>query len=192
MASTRDQALIDEVLRGRTDAFGELIQPYQDRLYNTLYRMVGSADDAAELFQEALIRAYRGLATYHGDASFYTWFYRVALNVVFTDRRRQRISVVSTESTKGTVRFDLPDGSETSRPGHGMEVADKQRLVQQALSEVAEMYRAVLVLKDIDGLKYEEIALILDIPVGTVRSRLHRARCELKEKLQPLWDSGAV
>lgn len=188
---SRDLSLIEECLDGRLDAFGELIEPYQDRIFNTIYRMTGSTEDAAELLQEAMIRAFRGLKSYQADSAFYTWLYRIALNVVFSNRRRRRVRMVRAEDCS-LGRLDPPDATERSRPSRNLEVAEQREIIQQALEEVPEAYRAVLVLKDIDGLKYEEIAEILDIPLGTVRSRLHRARSEMRDRLKPLMDAGAL
>jgi RNA polymerase sigma-70 factor (ECF subfamily) len=187
--SSRDHLLIEECLGGRLDAFGELVLPYQDRIYNTIYRMTGSAEDSAELLQDAMIRAYRGLHSYQGDSSFYTWLYRIAMNVVFSDRRKRRLRLVPTESLGEIDRILPPDRQSPSR---GMELDEQRTLIQQALAEVPEPYRAVLVLKDIEGLKYEEIGEILDIPVGTVRSRLHRARSDMRDRLRPLLDAGTI
>lgn len=187
----RDKTLIRDCLDGRVHAFEELIAPYQDRLYNTLYRMLGNAEDAAELFQEAMIRVFRGLASYQGDSSFYTWLYRIVLNVAFTHRRRHRLRVVSVESVAGGA-LDFTDQDETIRPGRSLENRETRDVIERALADVPEVYRAVLVLKDVEGLKYEEIAEILDVPIGTVRSRLHRARCEMRDRLQPYLDSGTI
>lgn len=189
---SRDQQLVADCLSGRVDAFAELIRPYQDRVYNTLVRMTGNAEDAAELFQEAMIRVYRGLPLYHGDSSFYTWLYRIALNVAFTHRRRQRPRTVSVERSweRQGVELAAPEGHE--KPGRGMELAETRSIIETALAQLAEPFRAVLVLKDIEGFRYEQIAEVLDIPVGTVRSRLHRARCEMREKLQPYLDNGTI
>lgn len=188
----RDKSLIRDCLDGQVDAFGELIAPYQDRLYNTLFRMSGNAEDAAELFQEAMIRVFRGLRSYQGDSSFYTWLYRIALNVAFTHRRRHRLRVVSVENLVRGGAADLVDNDENLRPGRAIENAETRDVIEQALADVPEVYRAVLVLKDVEGLKYEEIAEILDIPIGTVRSRLHRARCEMRDRLQPYLDQGII
>ena len=192
LVRNRDQELIEECLSGRVDAFGDLVGPYQDRLYNTLCRLVGHPEDAAELLQEALIRAFRGLKTYQGDASFYTWLYRITINTAFTSRRKQRLRTMSTEGLTDSGRLDLPDQTEQTRPSRNLELRERQELVQQALRSVPENYRAVLVLKDIEGLRYEEIAEILDIPLGTVRSRLHRARSEMRDRLKPLMDEGTL
>ncbi|QDU62032.1 ECF RNA polymerase sigma-E factor [Planctomycetes bacterium Pan216] len=186
----RDQTLIDECLAGRSEAFGELIQPYQDRLYNMLFRVVGREEDAAEYFQEAMVRAFRALRQYQGGSAFYTWLYRIAINVVFTDQRRRRPR--ATASNTSLLSYDLPDPNESNRPSAGIEVREKRKLVQQALADIPESFRAILVLKDIEGLRYEEIAEVLDIPIGTVRSRLHRARSEMRDRLKPMLERGSL
>ncbi|MGL4462956.1 MAG: sigma-70 family RNA polymerase sigma factor [Planctomycetia bacterium] len=192
MAADREQSLIAECLSGKLDSFGDLIAPYQDRLYNTLFRLTGCREEAAELLQEALIRAYRGLRSYQGDSAFYTWIYRIALNAAFTRKRRAKLRTVSAEAADGSARLDLPDPSADSRPSRGMELDEQRRLVQEALAEVPEPFRTVLVLKDVEGMKYEDIAEVLDVPIGTVRSRLHRARGELRHRLKPLFDDGLL
>lgn len=184
--------LIDECRRGRVEAFGELIQPYQDRLHNTLYRMAGSAEDAAELLQDALIRAFRGLDSYQGESAFYTWLYRIAVNVFFSNRRRRRLRMVRGENRADLDRLPASEDVARDRPSRGIEEKELRQTIEQALGAVPDPYRAVLVLKDIEGLKYEEIAEVLRVPVGTVRSRLHRARAEMRERLQPLFDAGVL
>lgn len=192
LVDSREQALIEECLNGQSDSFEELIRPYQDRLYNTLFRFAGSQEDAAELMQESMIRVFRGLRSYKGESSFYTWLYRISLNVAFTSRRRKRLRTQSTQMHADSAEMELPDNSQHSRPGRNLELAEQKEVIQKALEEIAEPYRAVLVLKDIDDLKYEEIAAILDIPIGTVRSRLHRARAELRDRIKPLMDKGII
>lgn len=192
MVQATEERLIQDCLCGRVGAFADLIAPYQDRLYNTLYRMVGNTEDASELFQEAMIRVFRGLRSYQGDSSFYTWLYRIALNVAFTHRRRRKLRTVSVEVLAEGGSLDFADDDPSLRPGRTLELEETRGLIELALADVPEVYRAVLVLKDIEGLKYEEIAEILDVPIGTVRSRLHRARCEMKNRLQPYLDRGTI
>lgn len=184
-----DEPLIEACLAGRTQAFGELVERYQDRLYPTLLRLTGSADDAQDLLQEAFIRAYQKLDKFHGGSSFYTWLYRLAINLALSDRRRRkgrrqaRLSEVSPHSM-----VEPPDPSSLQGPSEKLEEEERNKRVQDALNRLAPDHRAVVVLKDFDGLAYEEIAESLGIPIGTVRSRLHRARSELRTLLRDLLD----
>lgn len=188
----RERRLIAECLAGHKEAFGSLIAPYQDRVYNVLFRMTGNQEDAAELFQESMVRVYRGLGTYQADSSFYTWLYRIALNVAFSHRRRPKAPTINVDVAGRDAGWELVDQSEASHPSRGVEQEETRRVVEQSLAQIPDAYRVVLVLKDIDGLKYEEIAEILDVPVGTVRSRLHRARGELRDRLLPFLEKGVI
>ena len=183
--SADDQRLIAECLRGRTAAFGELVRRYQDRLYNTVYRLLDNAEDAQDVVQEAFLHAYQALGAFKGDALFFTWLYRIAFNTAVSLKRKQRavLRVEAGRAETGSAGEPL-DGSEESQPGHALERAEQERRVQDALNRLSPDHRAVLVMKDMEGLKYEEMAKILDVPVGTIRSRLHRARLELRELLE--------
>jgi RNA polymerase sigma-70 factor (ECF subfamily) len=181
-----DQSLIDACRRGHSEAFGVLVRRYQDRLYPTVLRLTGCAEDAQDLLQEAFLRAYQKLSRFHGESSFYTWVYRIAVNLALSDRRRRR-PMLRLGGGPGGGPDETADGHETD-PSLPLERAERDRLVQTALNTLAADHRAVVVLKEFDGLRYEEIAAVLGIPVGTVRSRLHRARCELREKLRALID----
>ena len=185
----RERTLIDECLAGRVDAFGELVRPYQDRLFNTLFRLCGHREEAADALQDALVRAYRRLASYQGDAEFFTWLYRVAVNAALSRRRRDRKQRALRSETNSV---ELAEAIERTAPERRMAQADVQRLVGEALAGVDETFRAVLVMKEIDGLRYEEIAKVLRVPIGTVRSRLHRGRAELRARLLPLLEAGAL
>jgi RNA polymerase sigma-70 factor (ECF subfamily) len=179
--SADDQRLIAECLRGRPDAFGHLVQRYQDRLYNTVYRLVDNPEDAQDVVQDAFIHAYQSLTTFKGDSLFYTWLYRIAVNTAISWRRKQR-SVLRLQMEAGGL--EPADLSEESRPGHALEQAEEGQRVQAALAQVSAEHRAVLILKDIEGQKYETMAEVLQVPIGTIRSRLHRARLELREVLE--------
>lgn len=176
-----EQRLIAECLRGGTAAYGELIRPYQDRLFNTVYRLVGNAEDAQDVVQEAFIHAYQSLGQFKGDARFYTWLYRIAINAAISHRRRQRVVLSIHRSPDGRDDHEPLDRSEFNRPGHALERAEQERRVQEALDRLSPEHRAVLVLRDIEGESYETVAQVLGVPIGTVRSRLHRARLELRE-----------
>ncbi|MBX6314749.1 MAG: sigma-70 family RNA polymerase sigma factor [Isosphaeraceae bacterium] len=179
-----DQDLIAACRAGKVEAFGVLVRRYQDRLYPTVLRLVGCAEDAQDLLQDTFLRAFEKLGRFHGESSFYTWIYRIAVNLALSDRRRRRAARRAPE-VHGEA-FDPPDPSDDSDPSLPLERAERDERVQEALNGLASDHRAVIVLKDLDGLRYEEIASILGVPVGTVRSRLHRARCELRERLQDL------
>ena len=185
----RERTLIAECLAGRVDAYGELVRPHQDRLFNTLYRLSGNREEAADALQDGLLRAYRRLASFQGGAAFFTWLYRVVVNTALSRRRRDRARRMGTASERPT---ELADDVGRTAPERRLAQADVQRLVSAALAEVDETFRAVLVMKEIDGLRYEEIAKVLRVPIGTVRSRLHRGRAELRARLLPLLEAGAL
>ncbi len=163
-----------------------LVTRYQDRLFNMLVKVTGSADEAAEIAQQAFVLAFRNLGSFRGRSAFYTWLYRIALNAMISEKRRNRRQAVSIESAREQAGIEPVDADAQNRPSQAMELAEQRHQVQAALSELSEEFRVALVLKEIDGLKYEEIAEIVDCPIGTVRSRIHRARNEMREKLARL------
>jgi RNA polymerase sigma-70 factor (ECF subfamily) len=185
--SAEDSRLIQECLRGRAEAYGELVRKHQDRLYNTVIRLVENAEDARDLVQDAFIQAYRSLDRFHGDSAFYTWLYRIAVNAAISHKRRHRV-MVSLEADHHGASFEPADDDVQSDPTGRMEQDDRDRQVREALDGLPAEYRTVLVMKEIDGHKYETIAQMLDCPIGTVRSRLHRARLELRERLRHLME----
>jgi RNA polymerase sigma-70 factor, ECF subfamily len=180
-----DQRLIADCLQGRTAAFEELVRRYQDRLYNAVYRLVSNPEDARDIVQDAFLNAYQSLAKFKGGAQFYTWLYRIAFNAAISLKRKQRVALAVQGSRAVSAPGAEPaDPSEQSRPEHALERAEEERRVQTALSRLSAEHRAVLILKDIEGQRYEAIAEIVGVPIGTVRSRLHRARMELRELLR--------
>ncbi len=181
-----DQRLIAESLQGKTVAFGELVRKYQDRLYNSIYRLVGNAEDAYDVVQDAFLNAYQSLGAFKGGSQFFTWLYRIAVNTAITLKRRRKVVLrLHAPGPDGEPGMDPIDPSESNRPSYAAEMAEEEKRVHDALSLLTEEHRAVLVMKDLDGMKYEEIAEVLDVPVGTVRSRIHRARTELRQFLEP-------
>lgn len=182
--SADDHRLIAECLKGRTAAFGELLRRYQDRLFNAIYHVVDNAEDAQDVVQEAFLNAYQSLHSFKGDSEFYTWLYRIAFNTAISLKRKHRVAL-SIDATRNGESLNEPlDGSEYSQPGHALERAEQERRVHEALSRLSAEHRTVLVLKDMEGQKYETMAEILQVPIGTIRSRLHRARLELREILR--------
>lgn len=187
-----DRRLIAECLAGRRDAFGELVTRYQARLYNAAVRVVGHPDDAADVVQEAFLNAYQALPAFKGDSEFFTWLYRIAFNAAVSLRRKKRPAASLDAPPGDGPRPEPADPSEEARPGAALERTEDERQLYAALDRLSEEHRAVLLMKDIDGLKYEEIAAVLGVPVGTVRSRLHRARLELRGLLGLPDDPGPV
>lgn len=181
-----DQTLIDQCLAGRRDAFGQLVERYQHRLYRGLLHVLGSADEAQETAQEAFVHAFEKLGSYKGQAAFYSWLFRIALNASISARRKSRRMSASVESRREENGVEPLDENPSAEPSYAMDVSDRQRLVRQALAELSEEFRTALVLKEMDGMSYEEIAEVVDVPLGTVRSRIHRARLELRSKLSML------
>ena len=185
-----DNSLILACRAGRTEAFGVLVQRYQDRLYPTMLRLTGSPEDALDLLQDAFLRAFEKLDRFHGESSFYTWVYRIAVNLALSGRRRRRVTARLGIGGGRGEPLDPQDDSTLSDPTLPLERAERDDLIQTALNALADDHRAVVVMKEFDGLRYEEIAAILNVPVGTVRSRLHRARLDLRERLQGVVSEG--
>ncbi len=183
-----DTSLIEACRRGQSEAFGQLVRRYQDRLYPTMLRLTGRPEDALDLLQDAFLRAYEKLGSFHGESSFYTWIYRIAVNLALSDRRRRKSKWRLFDSSEGQSNEpeDLIHENDPSLP---LERAERDQRIQAALDTLAPEHRAVVVMKEFDGLRYEEIAEVLDVPVGTVRSRLHRARADLRQRLAGLLDS---
>lgn len=181
--SSDDNRLITECREGNTAAFGALVSRYQDRLFNTVLRLVGNAEDARDVVQESFLHAYQSLHAFKGDSLFFTWLYRIAMNTAISMKRKQRPALRIQAGGENQTGIDPLDPSEATRPGHALEMADEERKVHDALSKMSPEHRAVLVMKDMEGMKYEAMAEILGVPVGTIRSRLHRARLEIREIL---------
>lgn len=178
-----DTRLIEKTLAGDNEAFGQLVLKYQDRLFGTLYHMLGSVHDARDIAQEAFLSAYEKLGTFRQDASFYSWLFRIAYNAAVSSRRKTKRVTQSVDNQREQNGYDPTDERPDLDPSHRMQSTEDQTHVRNALNELASEYRDVLILKELEGLRYDEIADILDCPIGTVRSRIHRARQELRDKL---------
>lgn len=185
-----DRRLIAECLEGRRDSFGELVSRYQSRLYNAALRLVDTPEDAADVVQDAFLNAFQSLRSFKGDAEFFTWMYRIAFNVAVSLKRKKKATLSLDAGRNGALgrehTLEPEDPSEVVKPGAALERSEEERQLHSALARLSAEHRDVLVMKDIDGLKYEEIADVLKVPIGTIRSRLHRARFELRELLEPL------
>lgn len=180
-----DDQLIDDALGGNSMAFGQLVLKYQDRLFNSIAHVIGSPDDAREVVQDAFVRAFVKLETFHRTSAFYTWLYRIAFNAAVSRIRRDRPRLSVEEARERTGHEPVDSGP---APGERLEQQELACQVRAALATLSEEYRAVVVLREMDGCCYDTIAEMLDLPVGTVRSRLHRARMQLREQLKPVLD----
>lgn len=181
--SDDDRLLIAACLGGRSEAFGELVSRYQARLYNAAIRLVDNPEDAADVVQDAFLNAYQSLHTFKGDAEFFTWLYRIAFNAAISLKRKKR-AAVSLDAVKPESGIDPDDPSEYIKPGAALIRSEEESQLQEAMIRLSHEHREVLILKDIEGMKYEDIAEILGVPIGTIRSRLHRARLELRDLLE--------
>jgi RNA polymerase sigma-70 factor (ECF subfamily) len=179
-ASVTDGQLIGQTLAGEPAAFGQLVLKYQDRLYNSLFRVLGSAEDARDAVQDAFVQAFVKLESFRGSAAFYTWLYRIAFNLAMSHARRKR-PTRSLDFGRTECGIEPVDGQPSAEAN--LACQERATLVHAALAELSDDYRQVIVLRELDGCRYDEIAEILELPVGTVRSRLFRARVELRDRL---------
>lgn len=175
-----DQQLITQTLDGQTAAFGILVRKYQDRLFNSMVHLLRNPSDAEDVVQDAFLQALRKLDTFQGNSQFYTWLFRIARNTAISKLRRKK-PTVSLESTDSQQRLDFPDDGPT--PSTEMERRERQTGLMRAMDQLSGEHREILILREMEEQNYETISEILDLPVGTVRSRLHRARSQLKEML---------
>lgn len=190
MAQNLDETSLVQACRaGRPEAYGELVERCQDRLYPMVARLLGSREDAQDVLQDAFVRGYEKLDQYQGGSSFYTWIYRITLNLAMSRLRKRRLRRLLHLPTARHDRsaFDPPDGSPENAPSYSLERAEREAAVEAALATLDPDHRAVVILKDFEGRRYEEIGELLGIPVGTVRSRLHRARGQLRKRLLPFF-----
>ncbi len=184
-----DAALLEQYRKGDLASLDLLVKKYQDRLYNSLLRFCGNKDDAEELSQETFVKAIEGMAAFRAESGFYTWLFRIGMNLAISRRRRNgRIKFHSLDATDSDgeqllwPQDALADCREAD-PHDAAEQADTNECVLSALAELDEEFRIVVVLRDIEEMNYEQISQVLNLPSGTVKSRLYRARCILKDKL---------
>ena len=192
-AADEDRALVDRARAGDAGAFEAMVRRYQGWVLTLALRMLGDRGEAEDVAQEVFLKAYRGLKTFKGASRFSTWLYAIAshqcLNHLQARARRPR-PVGGGGGAPGAGGDDPPDPVDRLADGAPradalLERADVERIVQAELQHLTGEHRAVLVLRDIQGLTYEEIAEALGLELGTVRSRLHRARMEMKARLAP-------
>lgn len=184
-----EAALIQQCKQGDIGAFNDLIERYEKRVFNFAYRMAGNYDDANDVAQEAFIRVFNSICTFRGDANFTTWLYRIVTNVYLDERKKQKSHLHSSledyiELEENTVTRQVEDGRPT--PDHLVETGERNAMLHAAIQELPEYQRIMVVLYHTQGKSYEEISQIMNLPIGTVKSRLNRARLALREKLEPI------
>ena len=185
LESDSDPALVAAAARGNRQAYDQLVRKYQDRLMMTVGRVVRDRSDAEDVCQEAFLRAFVHLPTFTGRSAFFTWLCRIALNVAIGEHRR-RARAPFRELQADTARQEPLDHGDL--PGDRLMRRESVSRLRQALAALPPDQRDVLVLRAVNGLNYHEISRRLDLNIGTVRSRLHRARQELRDLLQdPRW-----
>ncbi len=182
--SQDDLEIIQITLAESPEAFGELIDKYQHRLYNSIVQIFGKRD-AEDIVQDAFFKSFLKLSTFRGNSSFYTWLYRIAHNTAVSYQRK-RSSNVSIEALQEAISDSLADDCDA--PSHRLEKEERDRHVRRAMALLKEEHRTVLVLREIEGMSYEIIAGILSVPIGTINSRLHRARTCLRDKIGDVID----
>ncbi|MBK9217971.1 MAG: RNA polymerase sigma factor RpoE [Uliginosibacterium sp.] len=186
-----DQQLVEKAQRGDQKAFGLLVAKYQRKLARLLSRMIRDPAEVEDVTQEAFIKAYRALANFRGDSAFYTWLYRIGINtaknyLVAQGRRAPTTTEFEIEDAEGFDDASLLREIDTpERLLHTQQIA---RTVNAAIEALPEDLRTAVTLREIDGLSYDEIAEVMNCPIGTVRSRIFRAREAISAKLRPLLD----
>jgi RNA polymerase sigma factor (sigma-70 family) len=197
-ASGDEVALIERCLAGDGTAFDELVQRYQDMVFNLAFRLLGRHDESVDLSQEVFLQVYRKLGTFRRDASLRTWIYRIVINRV---KNRQRwwkrrfgemtaVSLDDIESNPSLANLSSATAGEGTSidlvaPDKALERKEIGQLLLDAIDRLPFSHRTILLLKEVEGLSYDEISSTLDLPLGTVKSRLARARQSLRDKLEP-------
>lgn len=188
-----DQALVERVQNGDSRAFDLLVQKYQNRIAKLIARFVRNPADVQDVAQEAFIKAYRALPNFRGESAFYTWLYRIAINtaknhLVAVGRKSPSYAVDVQEVEK----YDASEWlKEYATPERELLADEIQVTVNNALEVLPPDLREAITLREIEGLSYEDIAQVMDCPIGTVRSRIFRAREAIDEKLQTIVDSSS-
>lgn len=185
VSKSLDELLVERAKNGDAEAFERLIQQYEKKVYNFAYRYVGNPEDAADIAQEALVRAYTSLSNFRGNSSFQTWLLRITYNACLDElRKRSRQKLTSIDETvfgdEGEMARQFADSADG--PEALVEREELQRTVHETIQELDDEHRTMILMRDLQGYSYNQIADVLGLNLGTVKSRINRARQALKEK----------
>ena len=185
-----DQELVERVQSGEKAAFDILVRKYEHKLANVISRYIHDQSEVLDVAQDAFIKAYRALPNFRGDSAFYTWLYRIAINtaknhLVAASRRPPKDDVDAREAEQFEAGSGLKEYATPERVALRSELA---QTIQDAIEDLPEELRVAIVLRELEGLSYEEIATAMDCPIGTVRSRIFRARDAIDKQIRPLLD----
>ena len=189
-AARQDESgIIEKCKQGDLSAFDDLVRRYEKRVYNFAYRMTGNYDDANDIAAEAFIKVYNAIKSFRGDANFSTWLFRIVTNSYLDGRKRSKAYMnipldeyIDLEESSVTRQIEDPSPS----PLEHLEAGERSEVLEWAINNLPEYQRIMVLLYHTQGQSYEDIAEIIGLPIGTVKSRLNRARLALKEKLEPV------
>ena len=188
-----DQQLVERVQRGDKQAFGLLVAKYQRKLARLLSRLIRDPAEVEDVAQETFIKAYKALPAFRGDSAFYTWLYRIGINTAknfLVSQGRRAPTTTDFDSEEAETFEDADQLRDNNTPERLLMTKQIGDTVNVAMEALPEELRTAIVLREIEGLSYEEIATIMECPIGTVRSRIFRAREAISEKLKPLLDTA--
>lgn len=184
MTGCSDRTIVERIKSGDSEAFGLLVRKYQDRIYSTILNYVSNVEEATDLAQETFVKAYSGIGRFNGKSAFYTWLYRIAVNTAIDHlRKRPGVRVDSLEDDKFREIGFEPAAGQLSDPQHAITLNEDRKVLREAIASLSDKLRTALILHDIEGLSQEEIAEVINRPIGTVKSRVSRARNELRNML---------
>ena len=188
-----DQTMVERVQQGDKHAFGLLVIKYQRKLGRLLSRLIRDPAEVEDVAQEAFIKAYRALPNFRGDSAFYTWLYRIGLNTAknhLVSQRRRAPTSTDFDADEAENFEEAGQLRDLNTPEHLMATRQIGAAVNSAMDALPEELRSAIMLRELEGLSYEEIASIMNCPIGTVRSRIFRAREAVAEKLRPMLDTN--
>ena len=187
--SIRESRLVRRLRDRDARAFREMVEQYGDRVFNLTYRMLGNREEAEDVAQEVFITVFKSIESFRGDSKFSTWLYRITANhcknrIKYLSRRHDRDRTELDDRVTGGLNGPVMGAPAASpRPDRQLEGAEMEQVLQRAIAELDDDQRILVILRDVEDLSYEEICAITELPDGTVKSRLHRARMALRKKL---------